>query len=183
MENNGINILICGSQKFDDRSFVWQTLETFYDQTKGNISTISTSKFSGACQFALEWAEHKKQNKIHISIHDVSFDFQLEKKNQSLYEQLDIPPFILQTDPFFQKGKELILQRGIKLVLAFPNPEGILGAATRNIQRFAQLAGIHSFDCSDLLSKIHAYRNNQMADKKEQQTVQLENKHPNKKLF
>lgn len=183
MEKNGINILICGSQKFDDRSFVWQTLETFYDQTKGNISTISTSKFSGACQFALEWAENKRQNHINISIHDITFDFQLEKKNQSLYEQLDIPPFVLQNDPFFQKGKELILKQGIKLVLAFPNPDGILGAATRNIQRFAFLAGIHSFDCSDLLSKIKDFRNSQIQNNKEEQTIQLENKHPNKKIF
>jgi len=156
-----LNILICGSQKFDDEDFVFNTLNTFYELFHGNIGTIITSKFSGACQFAENWAELMNEtiddnNKIKVK--HFTFDNHLMQRNQSIYEQVDIPDVILQNDPFYIKGKELIMAEDIKVVMAFPNAEGVLGAATYNIQRFAALSGAKVFNCADLLEKRNNYR-------------------------
>lgn len=181
----GVNVLISGSQKFEDKNFVFQTLETFFNQTNGNIRKVFTSKFSGACDFARLWINNKndilvQDNKIRVV--DFVFDGFLNKKNQSLYEQLDIPEYAVQNSKFFQDGKELLMANGINLVLAFPNPEGILGASTRNINRFATLAEIKVFDCSELLQKVNAFKkdlNNVPEDKtNKENSLGFNNKHP-----
>lgn len=191
MQNdNELNILICGSQRFDDKSFVFGMLDAFYKQGP-DITNIITSRFSGACQFATEWVEIVNQKfDANIGLKNCEFDFFLEAKNLSLYEQMVIPDFIMQEDPFFQKGKEKLMESGVKAILAFPNPEGQLGAATLNIQRFAQLAGIGNcfMDCSQALSLITEYRQQYDSeiltpqDSVLVQGDQLKNRHPSKKF-
>lgn len=184
-QNDGIGILVCGSQKFDDKAFVINTLETLYIQTKGNIARLYTSKFSGACEFAQQWVEMKNETlpeNAKIKLEDCTFDLNLNKNNNSLYEELDIPKFVLENDEFFQSGKMKIMEKKIKCVLAFPNPEGVLGPSTRNIQRFATLAGIAVLDCSNLLDKIKEYRKEVQEQEvvEDRPNLQLKNKHPNK---
>lgn len=170
----GLNVLICGSQKFDDEHFVFRMLDQFYQQTEGSVKQIFTSNFSGTCLFARKWVidtnerilqiakEHKLQNPPIIQERDCTFDMLLLEKNASLYEQMDIPDIMLQHDPFYIKGKEMIISNNINLVIAFPNKEGILGPATYNINRFAKLAGIgdNILDCSDALAKLQEFRQN-----------------------
>lgn len=156
-----LNILICGSQKFQDEEFVFHTLTTLFEQVNGNIGTIITSKFSGACKFAENWVDSINEvlaEDDKIKIKHYLFDKHLMQKNQSIYSQVDIPREVLQADQFFIKGKELIMSEDIQIVMAFPNPDSVLGPATYNIQRFASLAGAKVFDCSDLFRQRNEYR-------------------------
>lgn len=164
----GANILICGSQKFDDESFVFGMLDNYFLNTNGKIKKIFTSQFSGACEIARKWVaqtnknlikiaqEHNLKDVPQIASGDCTFDMLLMERNSSLYEQIDIPEFLLQNDPFYIKGKELIVSNKIDVVMAFPNPQGILGPATHNINRFAALAGIGDriLDCSEALQEL-----------------------------
>lgn len=184
---NGMNVLVCGSQKFEDQNFVFSTLDTFYTSSKGNLRRIFTSKFSGACEFARSWAEQKNASipkDQHIDVVDYAFDMALEKKNQSFYEEVNIPAYALQNDPFFKSGKELLISKGVSIVMCFPNQEGKLGASTHNIQRFANLADIPVFDCSQLLSLITQYKEEQAVAPKEESnnsSVGFNNRHPGRR--
>lgn len=176
------NILICGSQRFDDENFVYGMLDAFYDQVRGNISNIITSRSSGTCQFAKEWVEWTNdEEKTNILVKEFEFDMALASKNQSLYEQIEIPDVILRNDEFFQKGKDSLISSGANLIFAFPNKEGILGASTLNIKRFAQLADRPFLDCSEALELINAHRS-QKKMKTANRDIGLVNRHPNKKL-
>ncbi len=184
----GVNVLICGSQKFEAAEFVFNALETFFVQTNGNIRKVFTSRFAGSCEFARQWVELKNKylpDEQKIQIVDYMFDSFLEKKNNSLYDQMDFPDHAVQNSDFFQEGKELLISKGVNLVMAFPNQEGILGVATKNIAKAAQLAEIRLFDCSLLLQKLNNYQQEQ---KQETQVVEQEaekpslgfkNRHPN----
>lgn len=180
--DNKLNVLICGSERFDDKNFVFGMLDALANNLPSPIDNIITSKFSGCCQFAREWiSENNDKKPTKVGILEYSFDNLLEEKNLSIYEQSNIPDFILKEDPFFQKGVEKLLSTNVKLVLSFPNKEGILGAATRNIQRFAALGNVQYLDCSTAFGMITTYR--QEADNNlyvPQETIV--NRHPGKKL-
>jgi hypothetical protein len=179
--NNELNILICGSQKFEDRKFVFGMLDEIYHSLP-DLHKIITSKFSGACEFAREWTTFANDTlNAKIDIADFSFDSFLQEKNLSLYEQIEIPDFIVKQDPFFQRGKEQLQESQIKLVLAFPNKDGVLGASTLNIQRMANLAGINVFDCSSALAHITELREAESCAIVEPQDG-LTNRHPARKL-
>jgi hypothetical protein len=185
----GLNVLVCGSQKFDDQEFVFCTLDTFYASTKGNIRKIYTSKFSGACEFAGEWAKRKNATlpaEQHIEISDYVFDMVLEQKNQAFYEDSEIPPYAIANDPFFRKGKEQLMSKGVNLVMCFPNLEGKLGASTANIKRFADLANIHYFNCAELYGLVNQHKSEveNTADKaveEQAQSPRFNNRHPNRR--
>lgn len=196
MQNNKTgNILICGSQKFDDQDFVFKMLDTYYVKSEGNVSTIYTSRFSGACEMAREWVAHTNDFlRLHgktdslIKHCDCTFDMLLAQKNQSIYEDIQIPEYVVKHDPFFNQGKEQLIQAGVNLVFAFPNPEGVLGPSTHNIVRFAQLASVPFFDCSEALKAIMSFRNQAanetvvQAVEKEQNSLGFQNKHLAHKL-
>jgi hypothetical protein len=197
MQNNKTgNILICGSQNFNDRDFVHKMLDTYYIKSEGNVSTIYTSRFSGACEMAREWVAEtneflRGQGKTEslIKHRDCTFDMLLAQNNQSIYEDLNIPEYIVKHDPFFNQGKEQLIQAGVNLVFAFPNPEGILGPSTHNIVRFAQLASVPFFDCSEALKAILAFRNEpakdtvtQAVEKDQNSNLGFQNKHPAHKI-
>lgn len=193
---SGLNILVCGSQKFDDKSFVFGMLDQFYQQSQGQIKQVFTSAYSGTCEFAREWVktkneqilniarEHGHKNPPLINQMDCTFDMHLMQRNSSLYEQIEIPHFMLQHDPFYIKGAEMIAKNNINLVLAFPNAEGVLGPATYNINRFAKLAGIGNkiLDCSDALRQLVEFRKSEQANMETQQSNGFTNKHPGKKF-
>lgn len=184
--NKELNILICGSQKFNDKSFVFGMLDA-YLKLGMKISNLVVGKYSGACQFASEWTTYVNETQQkNIGIRDFDYDMYLGHKNVSLYEQLEIPDFVLQHDPFFQEGKKKILEKSIHLVLAFPNPEGQLGISTRNIINFAKLAEVDVLDCSSAMGLIQNYRSNVekslYEENKPNQGMGLKNRHPNKKI-
>ncbi len=143
----GLNILVCGSQKFDDPAFVFQMLTLMYKQFNGAVRTIYTTKFAGSCEYARVWAE--TTNKFlpedkKIKVVDYLFDSVLEPKNNSLYEEMDIPSGATQRSDFFQEVKEKIISMGVNVVLAFPNKEGELGVSTKNICLASQMCEPYS---------------------------------------
>jgi hypothetical protein len=198
----GLNILICGSQKFSDESFVFSMMDQIYKAYNGCIDTIFTSKFSGSCEYVRKWIEYTniaikefaRVNNFSFEKHlikssDCTFDMLLSKENISLYEDVDIPDFIIQTDPFFQKGKELLIEKNINMILAFPNKEYILGPSTKNIYRFAKLANLENafFDCSQIYKEILDIKNETIMEiNKIQNNINNNNvfinKRPNKKF-
>jgi hypothetical protein len=143
-----MNLLVCGSKQFEDKAFVFGMLNNLFVQTGGGISTLSTSRFSGACQYAREWLEIQNSTlpaDAKIEHKDCTFDMHLAKQNLSFYEEADLPEVVIQHDPFFQEGKEKLISSGINAVIGFPNSEGEMGPATNNIRRFAELSGIIGF--------------------------------------
>ena len=160
-KNNKLNILICGSRHFDDKAFVWGMLNQFYTQTQGQLEAVTVSKFSGACEFAGQWVNFVNEQlpaSKKIQLQECNFDDLLGKNNNSFYEDANIPDFVVQQDPFFQKGKEKLIEQGIKCVLMFPNKDGFLGASTANIYRFADLAHISCLNCKEAYDQIKQYR-------------------------
>lgn len=191
-ENNpGLKILICGSQKFSDESFVFGMMDQIYRAYSGRIDTVFTSQFSGSCQFVREWVAdtnsaivQSKTNLNTIKSADCTFDMMLAKENISLYEDIDIPEFVVQTDPFFQKGKKLLLEAKVNMILAFPNKEGILGPSTENIRRFAKLANLDKsfFDCSQAYKAINTLKEETILEMDKTSTNGFVNRHPGKKI-
>lgn len=204
----GLNILICGSQKFSDESFVFGMMDQIFKAYDGKIETVFTSKFSGSCEFVRNWIATTNESiqefnnykleewkntygsvkgfipQKQINASDCTFDMHLAKENISLYEELDIPDFIIQNDPFFQKGKELLMSNSIQMILAFPNPEGVLGASTQNIHRFAKLAQIDNcfFDCSKAYKEINALKQEKLIQLQQENHTGFNNRHPGKKF-
>lgn len=149
-----IKLLVCGSKQFEDKAFVFGMLNNLFVQTGGGISTLYTSKFAGACQYAREWLEiqnSKLPSDAKIEHEDCTFDMHLAKQNLSFYEEADLPEAVIQNDPFFQEGKEKLQGSGINAVMGFPNGEGEMGPATNNIKRFSSLSGV------PFLNAVEAY--------------------------
>ena len=154
------NILICGSQRFTERSFVFKVLTSFY-QLVPHIDNIILSKTSGACEFAQDWVDtinSMNEGGHQIGVRFFEYDPALEQNACSTYEG-NIPDFVMQDDKFFKDGVEQILKNNIQAILAIPNPEGQLGVSTKNIKRFCSMAGKSEvfFDCSELKSLLTEY--------------------------
>lgn len=151
------NILIAGSKDFNDRVVAYKLLDKLHENFNTKIVTVS--KFAGACAIAQEWvfiknAQLEKEGKPTIEVRYFSLDHILEKHNNALFDLVDIPSMIIKNDPFFQEGKKEIINSGIHTVLAFPNKEGKLGAATQNIVRFAELAKVSRFPVDQLMAQL-----------------------------
>ncbi len=174
------NIMICGSQKFEDPAFVFGILTTFLNQTNGNLGTIYTTKIAGSCEYARVWAETTNQflpEDKKIKIVDYLFDSTLEPKNNSLYEEMDIPNGGVERSEFFQEVKEKVVSMGVNVVLAFPNKEGELGVSTKNICLASKMcepnSSIKILECDTALKVLSS---------KAQQQVEPQSKTNNNKL-
>lgn len=157
--SKGINVLVCGSQKFDDRGFVFMALEGVFNEHNGEISQITTSKFSGSCQFAREWVELKNGTlpaDKQIKVVDFSLDNALGEKSNSFYES-DIADFAIASSPFFQKVKDALISSRVAMVVSFPNKDGVLGVTTNNIIRCAKLATIPHVNGETLLDNYNKF--------------------------
>ncbi len=156
------NLMICGSQKFEDPAFVFGILKSFFTQTNGNIGTIYTTKFSGSCEYARVWAE--TTNKFlpedkKIKVVDYLFDSLLEPKNNSFYEEIDLPMGAVERSEFFQEVKNKLVEMNVNMVLPFPNQECELGATTKNIVLAATIAGIPSLALDESYRKLYQAEN------------------------
>lgn len=186
-QDEGFKVLICGSQRFDDQSFVFGMLDALYGAC--DVGTIVTSRFSGSCEYARQWTEIMYSRGKHIYCQDFDFDDELGQRNISLFEQENIPDFVLSNDPFFQKGKNKLLELKPDVVLAFPNPENELGAATLNIRRFANLAGLGNnfLNCAEALELVTSFRQSQSNLLVPEESAvraknSLTNRHPGKRI-
>lgn len=179
-----IKLLICGSKNFEDKAFIFGMLNQFFVSTNGQISTIFTSKFSGACEFAREWIELTNSNlpaNAKINHQDCTFDMHLAKQNISFYEEADLPDVVIQNDPFFQEGKEKLMKNGVNVVFAFPNSSGEMGPATKNIERFSELGGIKFFNGIDAYKTLKHHREQVETVPLNTEKIGLQNQHGMKK--
>ncbi len=156
------NIMICGSQKFEDPAFVFGILTSFLNQTNGNIGTIYTTKFAGSCEYARVWAETTNQflpEDKKIKVVDYCFDTLLAPKNNSFYEEIDLPIGAIERSDFFQEVKNKLIEMNVNLVLPFPNQECELGATTKNICLASKMAGIPSLPLDESYRKLYSNEN------------------------
>lgn len=176
---NGLNILICGSQNFDLDLFVVNVLDSFYNQLaqkESYIKQVYTSQYTGVCAYANQWVRQKNEQlspDLQIKQKDFSMNLLTPQNGLSIYDELIIPEFILQNDPMFIQGKENIQKLNLQHIFVFPNLDGIIGAHSRNIMRFAQLAGLKNkdniIDCSDILQSYFLKWSNKNPTKSEQE--------------
>lgn len=159
--NPGAKILICGSSHLTDKNFVIETLNMLnmllWRNFNCGITEIHTSRFSGACEFARDWAELYNENapaNQRIKIKEFTFDTLVEKQNHSFFNEAEIPSPVLPEDDFFVKGKEELIRSGIRHIMAFPNEKNEVGVSTNNILRFAELAEIKPFNCRELYNNL-----------------------------
>lgn len=186
----GLNILVCGSQSFDFDLFVENIMDSFYSvhQERGvSFKQVYTSQVSGACKYAREWLKKKNEqlmqensyNSDYLIKHkDYTFTLLNSENGHSLYDDLVIPKFVLENDEMFIKGKEEIQKLNVHQVFAFPNLDGIIGAHSRNIVRFAQLAGIQVVDCSDLLRDYLAKFNHKYPTEEDKLMAEMSQQKP-----
>jgi hypothetical protein len=156
------NLMICGSQHFEDPAFVFGILNSFFKQTNGNISTIYTTKFAGSCQYARAWVETTNQflpEDKKIKIVDYLFDSLLAKKNTALYDEIELPLAAVERSEFFQEVKNKLVEMNVNMVLPFPNQEAELGATTKNIVLAAKIAGIPSLPLDESYRKLYNVEN------------------------
>ena len=130
--------MVVGSDKFNDRAFVFGVLDAFRNFLAENapIEKIYSSNFSGVSLFAKEWAH---LNKIDFESHNFFGD----DKTNPFFDQVEIPPAVIQNDSYYQKGKDFFMQRGINMLILMPNASGELGVQTKNIERMAVAAGLN----------------------------------------
>lgn len=162
-KNDGANILIAGSKTFNDKIQLFSLLEILTSTSDIEVGTITISKFAGACEIAQEWVNAKNaqlpENK-QIQVNYFSFDEELGLNNNDLYNTIEIPKEVLQSTPFYQNGKAALVDENIEFIIACPNNKGELGAATKNITRFADLAGIPVFNLERMRAELNEIMDN-----------------------
>ena len=153
--SKGINLLICGSQRFEDRSFFCATMDAWAHAFKSigvPINKIVAGKTNGAAKFAQEWAAE-------MGIQFVSKNLLAEDRADVYYDNdRYLPQAVISQDPGFRQGMEELKELAINSAILFPNPEDTLGAATYNIQKMLGLISkdIEIFDASKAILTFKA---------------------------
>lgn len=189
MKNDEFSVLVCGSQRFSDRAFVYGMLDALDERMKAGIEVIVTSRFSGACAFAKDWANeiNSTNREKKVKVRECNLDNLLSERDGMLFnsDMYTLDKELLEHDPYFQNGKEKMIELGVKMVLAFPNDTGKLGVHTHNLVRFADLANLPSLNAEEAWKQIAIYKNGakEAAQVENQpQPKGLKNSHPSKKF-
>lgn len=169
--SKGYKIVVVGSSNFDDKAFVvgfLDQLKNIWDLSGEKIETLYSGNFSGVAKFAREWAQMQ-------GVNYVEHHFFADEKDNPMFEQIDIPDFVVKNDDFFQKGKNFFLEQGIGMLVLMPNSEGELGVSTTNILRMANAAGMSVenrgvLNGQDLYKQILAVRARQESKPQEKVT-------------
>ena len=146
-DNDGIRVLVVGSHRFQDQSFVNSMLNGFANHF--DISAILSGPFSGTDTYAREWA---KEHGIAFEPVNISPNERMELK--FFDAEREIPELVLRNDPMFQRGYEKIRDSGATVVLAIPNPEGDLGPTCACLKRMASVIGIECIDGSMAMKQV-----------------------------
>lgn len=129
-------IIIVGSSSFEDRACLFGILDQLRNVWEmagmGDIERVYSGSFSGAAEFAKEWA---KLNAIEYHEHD----FFHTEKNNPLFDTIDVPDFVLKEDPFYQKGSDFLMSEQISMMITIPDMNGEVGVETKNLMRMASL--------------------------------------------
>lgn len=137
-KSGNYRIVVVGSDQFDDKAFIFGILDQFkalWEDGGTVIDKVYSGSFTGVSKFTKEWAELQ-------GVNYVEHHFFSDKKDNPIFERLDIPDFIISQDEYYQKGKEFFQEQQIDILITMPNKEGELGVHTQNILRMAKAAGM-----------------------------------------
>lgn len=154
--NDGLRVLVCGSQRCIDKGFVFSLLNGF--AAGFDISAVLSGPFSGADEIAREWAKERgiAYEPVHIADSD---------RMQLTYfdESRALPEGVLKHDSMYRNGFARLRDSGASVVLIIPNPEGVLGPTSACLMRMSAVIEIPCIDCSGailhLASKLGAAAN------------------------
>lgn len=144
----GVKLMICGSQNFEDRKFVYGLLNQL--SLKIPVEAVFAGSFSGASQFAREWAD---ENKVKFEILNIFDDV-----SYSFYDGKKLPKTIVKNASEFSNIQQKFLELGVQLIIPCPNKEGRLGATTSNIVSIAQEMGMRVMDGELAYQRILEHR-------------------------
>ena len=147
-------IVVVGSKSFDDKSFVFGVLDqlkNIWEMTENKIEKLYSGNFTGVAKYAREWSE---LNEINYKEHNLFSD----KKDNPLFEYINVPEFVVKNDEYYKDGKEFLMSEKINLLILLPNNDGELGVSSQNIKRMAESAGISILNAQELYKQIRTFR-------------------------
>jgi hypothetical protein len=141
-------LLVCGSERFQDRAFVFATLDAFCARLR--LGAVISGPFAGADQLARDWAETR--GVAHEALELSADDMRLHR----FFDTRPIPASVLRQDPMTLRGARRLLDLGVHAVLALPRPSGQLGSTATNLIYMAGVAEIPHFNGSEAFARAHA---------------------------
>jgi|SRR5476651_172340 len=148
MASSSARLLVCGSDRFDDQSFVYATLDAFSKNL--HIGAIISGPFNGADLFAREWA-------IERNVHHHALDLgPHDMRLHSFLNTRPIPRSVLAQDELTMRGARRLQSLGVDLLLAIPRPSGTLGPAATNLMCMANVLDIPCFDGAEAFARARA---------------------------
>lgn len=155
-EERKARVLVVGSQRFDQRDFVFGMLNGF--QAILDLGTLISGPFSGTDQFAREWA---RENGVGYEALDLPQSERMELR--FFDEHRKLPPSVIKNDPMFRKGFEKIRQAAADAILVIPTPEGRLGPTTACLKTLAEAYKLPVIDGSEALASLQKRMSEQAA--------------------
>lgn len=143
----GCNIFVCGSNKFEDREFLFNFFNMLENKINIDKLIIGVGQ-TGTDVFAREWAfSHGIQVK----------EWQIEQnfRNSHLFFERELPKHIIKHDSFFNAEAKKLRDFHVDTVVPFPSTSGELGVTTRNIISIASLLEIPVLYANEALKAIN----------------------------
>lgn len=145
--NKKISLLIAGLEDFKDVGFVTTLLEHLHLQLNKNIGELHCAGVPGEVE---QWA---RSHQISLKLHDLK----PLQKLKTFPDMIELPEYVLKSDRYFQKGKNLLNSLKIDLVVALPSEDGQLGASAWDVVQFAKLANVKTFDCTSIVEYLEQF--------------------------
>lgn len=145
--SNGMRILVAGSRRFNQPSFVHEVLSTF--NRSFNIGSVVTGPFSGTDEITRVWSKENgiKCEQMQIPEH--------ERMELSFFDaRRSIPKSLLTTDPLFSRGYQKMRDSGANVLLVIPTPDGVLGPTCACLERMAGIINMPVFNGATLLRSL-----------------------------
>ena len=146
------NILVCGSRDFDHEEVVWSGLnaaksmiETEHAPHRLHTVWAASHHFAGVSAAARRWCASEDRGVVFQN-----FFFELRQGTSDLNTTMADAEKDWGT---ITQAASFLREHHVRLVLAFPNPTGVLGIASRNIHLFSKVARVPFIDFSDLLKR------------------------------
>ena len=138
-------LLVCGSQNFDDRSFVYSVLDAFLARL--NVGAVISGPFDGADSLAREWAMARQ-----IPHHPLDLRPE-DLRLHSFFDSRPIPKSVLINDALTMRGAKRLQSLSVDAMLAIPRPSGQLGPMATNLMHIADVLEIPCFNGSDAFAR------------------------------
>lgn len=150
-----LRVLVSGSHRFQDRSFVFSMLNGFKAGASswvpgGKLGTIISGPFSGADDFAREWA---KENHVSYERMDIPDS---EALNLAFFDNRKLPELVIRHDPKMRKAYDRLRNAAPDMVFLIPNPEGELGPTSSCLRNICDTMEIPCADGASALKAVSA---------------------------